>query len=71
LRGDDVSLWLVKGMTLEKIAKTEREPDRASLYWKMAYNHYHTIAEAFEEQEIKLAAIEKCAMIQSERLTKI
>ena len=71
LRGDDVSLWLVKGMTLEKIAKTEREPDRASLYWKMAYNHYHAIAETFEEQEIKLAAIEKCAMIQSERLTKI
>jgi hypothetical protein len=37
----------------------------------MAYNHNHAIAEGFEEKGKKLAAIEKCARRQSERLTKI
>jgi len=71
LKGDDTSLWLVKGMTLEKIARNESDPDEASIFWKKAYDHYHTIAETFEEQEVKLTAIEKCAMIHAERLTGV
>jgi len=71
LKGDDISLWLVKGMTLEKIARNESDPDKASILWKKAYDHYHTIAETFEEQEVKLTAIEKCAMIHAERLTGV
>jgi len=71
LKGDDISLWLVKGMTLEKIARNESDPDKASIFWKKAYDHYHTIAETFEEQEVKLSAIEKCAMIHAERLTGV
>ncbi|MBN2253680.1 MAG: hypothetical protein JW701_08270, partial [Kosmotogaceae bacterium] len=71
LKSDDISLWLVKGMTLEKIARKESDPDKASIFWKKAYDHYHTIAETFEEQEVKLTAIEKCAMIHAERLTGV
>lgn len=71
LKSDDISLWLVKGMTLEKIARNESDPDKASIFWKKAYDHYHTIAETFEEQEVKLTAIEKCAMIHAERLTGV
>ncbi|MBN2218914.1 MAG: hypothetical protein JW697_01415 [Kosmotogaceae bacterium] len=71
LKANDISLWLVKGMTLEKIARNESDPDKASICWRRTYNHYHAIAETFEEQEVKLTAIEKCAMIQAERLTGV
>ncbi|WP_333639974.1 hypothetical protein [Mesotoga prima] len=71
LKADDISLWLVKGMTLEKIARNESDPVKASICWKRTYDHYHAIAETFEEQEVKLTAIEKCATIQAERLTGV
>jgi len=65
---DDVTLWLVKGMTLEKMAQNEQDFEKTRGLWKIAYDHYLQIAERFEEQEVKLSAIEKCAIIKAEKM---
>ena len=68
---DDVTLWLVKGMTLEKMAQNEPDFEKTRGLWKIAYDHYLQIAERFEEQEVKLSAIEKCAIIKAEKMTGV
>jgi len=69
LKESDITLWLVKGMTLEKMAQNHPGSEATCDIWKAAYDHYLKIAEKFDEQEIKLSAIEKCAIIQSEKLS--
>lgn len=69
LKESDITLWLVKGMTLEKMAQNHPDSEASCDIWKAAYDHYLKIAEKFDEQEIKLSAIEKCAIIQSEKLS--